>query len=128
MKRKTIKQLEEIIDSITKRSEAIETEDINIRRKLTDELEIGALNYGSRDLASWNTIYSKILKMKGKIDGMVLKEAEFLPWIHQEQNQTNAKLWYLLRSAMKDETLDNDISNYIDQSSSSVTPFKKPIF
>ena len=68
-----------------------------------------------------------------KIEGL-LKEIEahkyqrgtILPWIDQNVENTHAKLWYLLRVAMKDQTLEPVA--YEDPASMKPDPFRRPRF
>lgn len=129
MKRKTIAILTNELSQKCKEYDELYSESIKNRRNLTDAFQEGKFYYRSQeDLKSWEEILSLVLKLIGEVNGMKRKEGEMLPWIREEQSQTNAKLWYLLRTAMDDKTLRIDESNYINYQTGEKTPFKKPTF
>lgn len=117
----------EIIDLGRKVSGSNES-DMNTRRLLTDLLQIGEPRYGTRDLATWPQIIRNIQGIFSKLEGMKISEGQMLPWIHHEQNETNSKLWYLLRAALKDDTLKNEVSNHFRPDTMKGSPFDRPQF
>lgn len=90
----------EVVDFTTFRNDLLE----EIDSILTNRRE--NINYSYHKVSlKLKDLPGKFRELLSKIDGMTQKDGEYRPWINQHQENTNAKLWYLIRMAMGDENL-----------------------
>lgn len=67
---------------------------------------LGGSRYGSEGrVRTLKEIPVKIRELMAKIAGMTISQGQVYPWIDHHMQNENAKLWYLVRAALKDETL-----------------------
>lgn len=99
-------------DEMAEKSAALENIE-NVVRKVNKLFGGDTESYHYRNSAALiklADIPAKMEMLLGKIDGMKTKEGEYLPFINHHMQSTEMKLWYLIRVALKDDTIKYDPS------------------
>ena len=110
MSKLTLKLLQEVVDKKQAYISLLEKEKSDLKERLIimeDDLRsaLGKPNNKpyreSYDISSWSELISCVAKLRGE----VTKEGEIRRYLDIALANENAKLWHMMRIAMKDETL-----------------------
>lgn len=116
-KQMRIEELESMVSALTATNQ-------KLILNLNEIVEAGGFDLKVRPGDIHKNTVDRILQLRRyKSDHEASTNVE-LASVHRE----NSRLWYLVRSMVKDETLKGEAANFVDQTRMKTTPFDNPTF